>query len=171
MSIVDVFVIQHMFDTFERENTRKHKVHSPTAQASCPEYKWQNPRTIFSLYKLPADVSNRRMVCICLYSTRASSLVTVPFVDGPHSRLCNLNGYLFWRWCRFSTQRHNVYFHACVRRTEKSRDEEEKNKNENKKNYYETEWCWMNDENFNRMSYGNGNASVKYIYRCRNLRP
>lgn len=38
----------------------------PTAHASCPEYKWQNPRTIFSLYKFPADVSKRRIVCICL---------------------------------------------------------------------------------------------------------
>lgn len=36
------------------------------------------------------------MVCICVYSWTASSLVTVPFVDGPDSRLCNLNGYSFF---------------------------------------------------------------------------
>lgn len=57
-----------------------------------PEYKWQKPRTIFSLYKLPADVSIRLMVCICLYIVRASSRFTVTFVDGPDSNLCKRNG-------------------------------------------------------------------------------
>lgn len=33
---------------------------------TCPEYKWQNPLMIFSLYKLPAAVSIRRIYCICL---------------------------------------------------------------------------------------------------------
>lgn len=58
--------VWHIWAWKNKNATREHIVHLPTAQASCPEYKWQNPRTIFSLYKLPADVSSRRMVCICL---------------------------------------------------------------------------------------------------------
>lgn len=66
----------------------------PTAQASCPEYKWQKPRTIFSLYKFPADVSRRRMVWSCLYSLMASSFPMVAVVAGPLSSRCNLYGWI-----------------------------------------------------------------------------
>jgi len=33
---------------------------------TCPEYKWQNPRTAFSLYRFPAAVSIVRIVFICV---------------------------------------------------------------------------------------------------------
>lgn len=55
-----------------------------------PEYKWQKPRMIFSLYRLPALVSSLRMVCMRRYSTRASSRVHDTLVEGPSSSLCSL---------------------------------------------------------------------------------
>lgn len=45
---------------------------------------------IFSLYKLLADASIRRIRTICLSIRRPSSLVRVTSVVGPESNLCNL---------------------------------------------------------------------------------
>lgn len=60
---------------------------------TCPEYRWQKPRIIFSLYMFPAAVSILLIVCICSYSTNASSRVTVTLFEGPVSSRCRRKGW------------------------------------------------------------------------------